>query len=231
MESIQHKRPRPADSFGLLFALLLATMLMIAADGDDTVGRVVVLVFAAAATWQALRASHVQRAVLRLAVAVIPVATLIAVVLTLVDNESSAEIVSGMLLLLLVVVSPVAIARSFARNPVVTANTFFAAVSVYLLVAMFFATLYSLIATITGDPFFAQHTDARAVDYLYFSFTTITTTGYGDYTAAGGLGKMTAMIEAIMGQLYLITVVALVVQNLSRVRQRRIKEEKREQQD
>ena len=59
------------------------------------------------------------------------------------------------------------------------------------------------------------------MDYLYFSFTTITTTGYGDFTAAGGVGRMTAMLEAIFGQLYLITVVALVVQNLSQLRQER----------
>ncbi len=43
---------------------------------------------------------------------------------------------------------------------------------------------------------------------------TITTTGYGDFTAADRLGRMTAVLEAIFGQLYLITVVALVVQNL-----------------
>jgi hypothetical protein len=56
--------------------------------------------------------------------------------------------------------------------------------------------------------------DTPAIDYLYFSFVTITTTGYGDFTAATGIGRMTAVLEAIFGQLYLITVVALVVQNL-----------------
>ena len=59
--------------------------------------------------------------------------------------------------------------------------------------------------------------DTPAIDYLYFSFVTITTTGYGDFTAASGIGRMTAVLEAIFGQLYLITVVALVVQNLGQV--------------
>ena len=67
-------------------------------------------------------------------------------------------------------------------------------------------------------PFFVQMPDPAhppsSVDYLYFSFVTITTTGYGDFTAASGVGRMTAVLEAIFGQLYLITVVALVVQNL-----------------
>ena len=100
----------------------------------------------------------------------------------------------------------------------ISLNTFYGAVCVYLLIAMFFATTYGLIALISGDQFFAQLTvapkDTPAVDYLYFSFVTITTTGYGDFTAAQSVGRMTAVLEAIFGQLYLITVVALVVQNL-----------------
>jgi hypothetical protein len=69
------------------------------------------------------------------------------------------------------------------------------------------------------------------VDYLYFSFVTITTTGYGDFSAATGFGRMTAVLEAIFGQLYLITVVALVVQNLgqqSRLGRRMEEEQRRE---
>ena len=59
---------------------------------------------------------------------------------------------------------------------------------------------------------------------------TITTTGYGDFTAASGIGRMTAVLEAIFGQLYLITVVALVVQNLGqRSRMGRKMEEQLEQ--
>ena len=72
--------------------------------------------------------------------------------------------------------------------------------------------------------FFAQiqpPDKASAVDYLYFSFTTITTVGYGDLTAQANVGRMLAVLEAILGQLYLITVVALVVQNLGQARRRR----------
>ena len=82
---------------------------------------------------------------------------------------------------------------------------------------MFFATVYGLIALIGDHAFFAQlqpPANAAAIDYLYFSLVTITTTGYGDLTSATGVGRMTAVCEAIFGQLYLITVVALVVQNL-----------------
>jgi uncharacterized membrane protein len=127
-------------------------------------------------------------------------------------------VVNKLLTILLVVVAPVAILRRLVEHPVISLNTFYGAICVYLLIAMFFATAYGLIAIISGDQFFAQLTmppkDTPAVDYLYFSFVTITTTGYGDFTAATSVGRMTAVLEAIFGQLYLITVVALVVQNL-----------------
>jgi hypothetical protein len=231
MDDVGRARNRVLDNYRLLFVLLLATMVLIAVAGDSGLGRALVLIVGAAAAWLALRASDVQRIVLRLAVAIIPIITAIALILTAFGSDRVANAVTGGLIMLLVVVAPVAMTGRFVRHPVVTGDTFFAAVSVYLLVAMFFATLYSFVATVTGEPFFAQHVSATAVEYLYFSFTTITTTGYGDYTAAGDVGKMTAMIEAIMGQLYLITVVALVVQNLSQERQQRIKSREHERQE
>jgi hypothetical protein len=101
----------------------------------------------------------------------------------------------------------------------VSLNTFYGAVCIYLLIAMLFATLFGLTAAVSGEPFFAQlqpPQSASAIDYLYFSLVTITTVGYGDLTAAGNVGRMFAVFEAILGQLYLITVVALVVQNLGK---------------
>jgi voltage-gated potassium channel Kch len=82
---------------------------------------------------------------------------------------------------------------------------------------MFFATTFGLIALLSAQAFFAQlqpPAEANAVDYLYFSLVTITTVGYGDLTPASDVGRITAVFEAVLGQLYLITVVALVVQNL-----------------
>jgi hypothetical protein len=210
--------PRFADSFGLVLLLLIISFFVIAGAGNGTPGRVTSMVIFAATTWLALRASQVQRRVLRIALALIPLATAIAIVLVIVGNDDTALVVNKLLTILLVVVAPVAILKRLVEHPVISLNTFYGAICVYLLIAMFFATLYGLIAIISGDQFFAQLTvapkDTPAVDYLYFSFVTITTTGYGDFTAATSFGRMTAVLEAVFGQLYLITVVALVVQNL-----------------
>jgi hypothetical protein len=210
--------PRFADSFGLVLLLLVVSFFVIAAGGDGNPGRVVSMIIFAATTWLALRAAQVERRILRIALALIPLTTVIAIILVLIGNDETATIVSKLLTILLVVVAPVAILKRLVAHPVISLNTFYGAVCVYLLIAMFFATTYGLIALITGEQFFAQLTaapkDTPAVDYLYFSFVTITTTGYGDLTAALSVGRMTAVMEAIFGQLYLITVVALVVQNL-----------------
>lgn len=210
--------PRFADSFGLVLLLLVVSYFVIAGAGNGTPGRVASMVIFAATTWLALRASQVKRRILRIALALIPLATLLAIVLVIVGNDDTAMLVNKLLTILLVVVAPVAILKRLVEHPVISLNTFYGAICVYLLIAMFFATLYGLIAIISGDQFFAQLTvppkDTPAVDYLYFSFVTITTTGYGDFTAATSVGRMTAVLEAVFGQLYLITVVALVVQNL-----------------
>ncbi len=210
--------PRFADSFGLVLLLLVISFFVIAAAGDGTAGRILSMVIFAATTWLALRASQVKRRILRIALALIPLATIIAIFFVLVGNDQTATTVSKLLTILLVVVAPVAILKRLVEHPIISLNTFYGAVCVYLLIAMLFATTYGLIALVSGQQFFANLTtapkDTPAIDYLYFSFVTITTTGYGDFTAATGFGRMTAVLEAIFGQLYLITVVALVVQNL-----------------
>jgi hypothetical protein len=223
--SASAEKPRFADSYGLVLLFLVASYFASAIGGDNHWGRVLTLLILATTTWLALRASQVQRRLIRLAMGFIPVATAIAVVTALLGSDTAAGIVSATLTAILVVVAPPAIAKRLATHPTVNANTFYGAVCIYLLIAMFFAAIFFFVAAVTGEPFFAQLGPswqvAHSVDYLYFSFTTITTVGYGDLTAQADVGRMLAVSEAILGQLYLITVVALVVQNLSAERRRR----------
>ncbi len=211
--------PRFADSFGLVLLLLVIGIFVLAAGGDSDAVRIASMVIFAATTWLALRASQVKRRILRIALALIPLATAVGIVLVLAGSEDSASLFTKALTILLVLVAPAAILRRLVDHPVISLNTFYGAVCVYLLIALLFATLYALIALVADQQFFAQlpqvaPKDTPQLDYVYFSFTTITTTGYGDFTSAIDVGRMTAVVEMILGQLYLITVVALVVQNL-----------------
>jgi voltage-gated potassium channel Kch len=68
--------------------------------------------------------------------------------------------------------------------------------------------------TIGDESFFSQVADPNRADFLYYSFTTLTTTGFGDFTAASDLGRTLSVVEALTGQIYLVTIVALIVSNL-----------------
>ncbi len=84
----------------------------------------------------------------------------------------------------------------------------------YLLVGLFFAFTYGAVQNLGGapsSPTVTPHVCARA---LYFSFVTMTTVGYGDFTARTNLGHTLAITEALLGQIYLVTVVAAIVSRL-----------------
>jgi Ion channel len=117
--------------------------------------------------------------------------------------------------LLTITIAFVIAAGAVAQNEV-NSRSVAGAICVYLLFGILFMFLYSVAATLGHTPFFAQGTDGTRPIRLYFSFVTLTTIGYGDYTAAGNLGHALAVLEALIGQLYLVTVVAVVVTRLGR---------------
>ena len=81
---------------------------------------------------------------------------------------------------------------------------------------MAFGFLYGIISELETKPFFAENVRGDQSDFLYFSFASLTTTGYGDLTAATNVGRSFAITEALIGQIYLVTVVALIVGNIGR---------------
>jgi hypothetical protein len=85
------------------------------------------------------------------------------------------------------------------------------ALCAYLYIGAYFAFLYGVMSHLSKSPFFAQAGADSRLNYLYFSFVTLTTTGYGDISPAYGPGRMIAVTEAVIGQLYLVSVVAIVV--------------------
>jgi len=118
---------------------------------------------------------------------------------------------------LLVAASPVVVARRLLGHPRVQGATVLGALCIYLLFGLFFAHLFSAVGAVSR-PFFAGQPEATIVDYLYFSFASLITVGYGDLTAAHDLSRILAVSEALLGQLYLVTVVALLVGNVGRDR-------------
>jgi ABC-type multidrug transport system fused ATPase/permease subunit len=121
--------------------------------------------------------------------------------------------------LLLVTLAPPVIVLGVVRNirahSQVTLEAVFGVLCVYLLLGMFFAFVYGVMGRINGT-FFAQNVPASVAHCLYFSFITLTTVGYGDLTASSNLGHTLSAFEALIGQIYLVTIVSLFVGNLRR---------------
>jgi hypothetical protein len=121
--------------------------------------------------------------------------------------EGIAGIWNGLVLLLAVVV----IINRVVRIEQVTAQSLYAALSTYLLIGLMFASFFGALGFLVSGPFFADGQPLNSQTLQYFSFTTLTTLGYGDFTAAGSLGRALAVLEALAGQVFLATLVARLV--------------------
>jgi hypothetical protein len=103
----------------------------------------------------------------------------------------------------------------------VTPQAVSGALTLYLLLGLVFAWLIGFVAEVDSAQYFAQQAHASTSQIVYFSFTVLTTTGFGDLTAASHIGRALAVVEMLLGQLYLVTVIGVLVGNFAgRSRQR-----------
>jgi hypothetical protein len=100
----------------------------------------------------------------------------------------------------------------------INAQSIQGAVGIYWLLGLLFTFAYGAAAVLGSGHFFAQGTDGTTAIRLYFSYVTLATLGYGDYTPATSFGHILAVLEALLGQIYLVTVVAVLVSRLGRTR-------------
>ena len=97
------------------------------------------------------------------------------------------------------------------RQRGVTLQVVAGALTIYVLTGLIFAFVVSLVADVSTTAFFAQGGDGTLGDRVYYSFAVLTTTGFGDFTAATPVGHALAVVEMLVGQLYLVTVIGVVV--------------------
>jgi hypothetical protein len=102
------------------------------------------------------------------------------------------------------------------RERGVTIQAVAGALAVYLLLGLLFSIAITVAAKLGHGPYFAQHTDGTQSQHVYFSFTALTTTGFGDLSPATRGGRALTVVEMLTGQIYLVTVISLLVGNLRR---------------
>jgi hypothetical protein len=112
---------------------------------------------------------------------------------------------------LLYVVAPVIIIRRLVLRRTVDTQTILGAIAAYLMVGMGFAFAYRALGAWQAGPFFGSQGEGSFPECLFFSFTTLTTTGYGNLVPDANPGQTLAVLEMLIGQLFLVTAVARVV--------------------
>ena len=214
-------RRRGIHPFGALLAALIATLLIqgMAPAGDAE--RIVVNAFVGLTLVLALRASDVRAPWVR-AAAVVAAALLLITVVQAIAGDVNV-LWTALANALLVALAPPAVAvgvvRALRRHQRIPAEAVVGVICLYLLFGMFFAFLWAVLGRVDA-PFFAGGQPATGSDCLYFSFVTLATVGYGDLTARTPVGHTLSVLEALIGQIYLVTVVALLVSNIGRERAR-----------
>jgi len=105
------------------------------------------------------------------------------------------------------------ILRHIFRQEDVSSETIYGAIVVYILLGLMWVFLYNITEILYPGSFsVAAVLDAESKKVLYFfSFVTLTTLGYGDITPVSAPARSLAMVEAIVGQMYLAVLIARLV--------------------
>ena len=112
---------------------------------------------------------------------------------------------------LLLAVAAITILRRVVLTAQVDFRTILGAISVFTLLGLLFGFLFIALGRLVAGDVFARVAHAQARDYLFFSYTTLTTTGYGNLVPAGDIGQILSVFEMLTGQVFLVTLVAGLV--------------------
>jgi hypothetical protein len=209
------------DRFGALLALTGATIVTLSLTGlarpgagtAGLAGTALTTVIVGGTLLLALRASGVARGwrmaadvVVGLMVALV----LLGVIVVWTVPGTDAEVTLGPeIWVVLSVLAPVVVVRRLLQHHDVTRRTLEGANSAYLLIPVAFQFVFLAVDDLLPGGFFGSPKPPTA--FMYFSLTTVTTVGYGDLAPASDVGRLLATVEALLGQVFLVTFVALLV--------------------
>jgi hypothetical protein len=200
--------------YGVVILLVLALLIFAIAAPAAAWSRAVALALESAALVVAVATSRARRVVRRRRawVAMICAVACIAGVAAGLVPESVPPLLTGLVAFAI----PAALVGGLlrlVRERGVTVHAVAGSLAIYLLVGLLFAWVVDVVAAVQSTPYFAQGSSGTEGQRVYFSFTVLTTTGFGDLTAATPVGRALAVLEMLIGQLYLVTVIGLVVTN------------------
>lgn len=201
------------DSYLTLLGVLVGVLVLIPFSSDRPLVWGAKIALFVAAVIISYRASQSDAGVVRWITvgAVVLGALLVAAVF------SSSDTVRGLVNLALAAMigsGPIVILRHVYTRPRVTIGDVVGALDAYVELGFFFTFVYSAVDRFSAEPFFNQVADPALFDYAYFSFVTMTSLGYGDFTPALAVGKGLVIVEVLLGSIFLVVLVARLVGTL-----------------
>lgn len=201
---------RMSNAFGVVLLLVLLTYVVASLTGYAGWSAVAVTAVACLSTVAAFGSSGVHPARVRAGAALGALAVALAVVAAI--SGSSGPLGAGALIqMFLLIAATFTVLRAVLTESAVNFRTILGAVSVYMIFGLLFTSLYVTIDRLQSGAFFINEAGSHTGDYIFFSFTTLTTTGYGNLVPAAQPGKMFAGLEMLLGQIFLVTLIAGLV--------------------
>ena len=211
----------PRHSFGVVLAAIVVAVIFQLAAPETKADRLIGVVIQASVVLIALRAAGAHVHLLRVSAAVVAALVVLAAIAVVGPGEigpAGPRLITLVLILLTPAAVVAGVIRELREDKRVTIQTVYCGLCLYLLVGTAFAFLFGAIEDLGSAPFFANGVAGSPNDFLYFSLATLTTTGYGDFAAGTELGRAMSVTEALIGQMYLVTVLAVIVSNVRRQR-------------
>jgi hypothetical protein len=205
------------DSYGSVLLLILFTYVFSVTVTASWAASLVICV-QIATVWAVLHVSRARRSVRRVATVLLLISALAAIINLFVGKETTGEGAVAFMSAVLYLIAPFSITRSLIFRRAVDTQTVLGAIDIYLLVGMLFAFIYRFLGVVQPSLFFGANGDGKLPQDLFFSFTTLTTTGYGNLVPAGNPGQSFAVAEMLIGQLFLVTAVAKVISAFQPIR-------------
>ena len=199
-----------ADSYGLVLLLVMVTY-VVSVSIDESWAGPVVLTVALVTVWLTLRTSHARPAVRFAADIGLSLAAATAV-LSFFNHHPGGQL-GGIFALccLLYLIAPFSIVRDLMLRAEIDTETLLGAIAAYVLIGMFFAFAYQAAGQLGSVPFFGSQGHGSLSQDLFFSFVTMTTVGYGDLVPAANPGQSLSVLEALIGQLFLVVAVGKII--------------------
>jgi hypothetical protein len=202
---------RAVDSYASLLVLLLANFFLFEPVDDPRWGAVGSTLLSAAALIVAISDPDTGHG-LKLRHWVLVAACVALAPLVLVINSTSLIGLTYLLPVALLVTAtlPVTLSRVLQHRRV-TYETVLGALCAYVLIGLLFAFVYLAVSDLRDNAFFAQPGPHSQGEFLYFSFVALTTLGFGDLSPSVGLPQALTVLEALLGNIFLVTLVARLV--------------------